>query len=268
MDSLEPLMLTEDSFEESGGGNIEIAGHIHQGKTVLMAHLDRLFKEYYGYEKSVGNLTLYGELGKNHTILKGNDLRNWLLECTHIPYRNMLVNIDEIDSLAPARASNNSWQTEIAIRLWHSEKLRNWVLYTDHRLPPEEEFDHSTDLIIQKAANFVLWPQAVNWFTDSLDVIVENRNTGDTYTFTAHHITSTMRLYSRHEGTENESEDIGRIEQVREKMLKRYPNAKDKHDKIVNQMVNEAVLPSGNLKIRNAIIENKQRKIADKYLKT
>jgi len=216
MDSLEPLIQNGDFWESSGGGNIEIAGHIHQGKTVLMAHLDRLIKEYYGYINSVGNLTLHGELGKNHTILKGDNLRNWLLECTHIPYRNMLVNIDEIDSLAPARSSSNAWQTELAIRLWHSEKLRNWVIYTDHRLPPEEEFEHSTDLIIQKAANFVLWPQGIDWVNDSLDVLVENRNTGEKpYVLTAHYITSTMRLYSRHEATENTEEDMERLQVIK-----------------------------------------------------
>lgn len=217
MDSFEPLSQLNGAWENSGGGNIEIAGHIHQGKTALMAHLDRMLKEYYGYTHSVGNLSLSGQLGQNHTVLKGDDLRNWLLECTHVPYRNMLVNIDEIDSLAPARGSSNAWQTELAVRLWHSEKLRNWVIYTDHRLPPEEEFEHSTDLIIQKAANFVLWPQGIDWDNDSLDVRVENRNTGDEYLFTAHYITSTMRLYSRHEGTENTSEDLAKIDKIKEK---------------------------------------------------
>lgn len=210
LDDLIQLGLTTDDINEayqpSSGGVYHARGAESQGKTLWIAHFYRylidmgLFTPF----DAVGNMTFKGKYSKGYTVLKGDDLHGYLWDLTHKPYKKKIVIIDEIDSELPARAHSDTEQTEIALRLWHTAKLGNYVLMSSH-------LGKSTDLIIHLASHFYIFPRKPNFATNSLDFTLANGLDMETSNWTAQDIIKTMLIYSRQELTEETEAEQSKI---------------------------------------------------------
>ena len=204
------LGLTEDditeSYQPSKGGVFHARGAEGQGKTLWVAHFyrDLIDKKLFTPYDAVGNLTFKGKYGIGFTTLKGDDLRQYLWDLTHKPYKDKIVIIDEIDSEFPARSFTDKEQTEIALRLWHTHKLGNFVFMTSH-------IGNSTDLIIHLASHYLIIPRGVNFETNSMEYTVINRLDMEVDDYEAIDIIKTMLMYNRSELTENTETEQSKI---------------------------------------------------------
>lgn len=220
IEELEELGLTleevADGYQPSGGGVYHARGAESQGKTLWVAHKYRWLIDngYYTPSDAVGNITFKGKYGYGYTTLKGDDLRAYLWDLTHKPYRNKIVIIDEIDSEFPARSFTDSEQTQIALRLWHTAKLHNYIFMTSH-------LGNSTDVIIHLASHYYIFPKKPDFQTNTLDFTIANALDLDISEWTAHDIIKTMLIYNRQELTENTNEDLEKIRPTKRKKQKK-----------------------------------------------
>lgn len=221
---------------KSGGGNYHFRGSQDKGKTLMMVHFYRLLISLYGYlpSEAVGNLTITGGIGieKGYQVLKGEKLHQYLWDLTHKPLRHKIVFIDEIDSEFPARFFQSREQTEIALRMWHSKKLHNYILFSSH-------LGRGSDLIFDLSANFEIIPHGVNWDNGTIDATVINGLDLTTTIWQASDIFTTMHIYDREETTEHTEEDSKKLRPKSKKTL-----------------ASERVVRDGNAKLKQAILKN------------
>lgn len=204
------------SYQPSGGGVFHARGAEGQGKTLWVVHYCRYLFDICGFSpyNTVGNITLKGKYSIGYTVLKGDNLKQFLWDLTHKPYSDKIVIIDEIDSEFPARFFADKEQTEIALRLWHTNKLHNYVFMTSH-------LGNSTDLIIHLASHYIIIPRQPNFETNSMDFTVINRLNLSINDYEATDIIKTMLIYNRRELTEDsDSERIRPSLQKKEKRIK------------------------------------------------
>lgn len=203
LEELKELGLSEsdiaDAYQPSSGGVYHARGAESTGKTLWVAHKYRhlvdigLFTPY----DAVGNLSFKGKYGDGFTTLKGDDLRQYLWDLTHKPLKHKIVIIDEADSEFPARFFPDKEQTEIALRMWHTAKLGNWIFLTSH-------IGNSTDLIFHLATHYFIYPEMPNFLTNTLGYTVVNILDQDIQEdWETDDIIKTMLIYSRQELTEN-----------------------------------------------------------------
>jgi hypothetical protein len=199
---IQELGLSENelktAYQPSGGGVFHARGAEGTGKTLWIAHFYKflidsgLFTPY----DATGNISFKGKYGLGYTVKKGETLHEYLWNMTHIPYRHKIVIIDEIDSEFPARFFANKEQTEIALRMWHVQKLDNFVLMSSH-------IGNSTDLIYHLASHYLIYPKKPCFETNTMDfTIVSNLELWNTE-MVAHDIVKTMLIYNRKELTED-----------------------------------------------------------------
>lgn len=203
----------DSSYQPSGGGVYHARGAESQGKTLWIAHKYRYLIDsgLYSPSDAYGNLTLKGKYGYGYTTLKGDDLREFLWDMTHKPYRGKIAIIDEADSEFPARSFSEKEQTEIALRLWHTAKLHNYVLMTSH-------LGNSTDIIMHLASHFYIFPRQPNFATNSMDFTIANALDLTITDWTAYDIIKTMLIYSRQELTENTEEEQSKARPKRQRI--------------------------------------------------
>lgn len=192
----------ETSYQPSGGGNFHARGTENSGKSCLIAHIYRYLidKGEYSPFEGTGNLTFKGKYGVGYTVRKGEILHQYLWDLTHIPLRHKIVIIDEIDSEFPARLFSSRRQTKIALRMWHTAKLHNYILYSSH-------LGRSTDLIWDLATHYALYPKGINWQDSTIDFSVIDALHKRTSEQTAYDVLRTMLIYNRQEITEDTEED-------------------------------------------------------------
>lgn len=196
--------LPDGEIKKAGGANIHFKGTQDKGKTMLMIMFYRYLIKQCGYspKDGVGNLSL-SKYGDGFQTLKGDDLHQYLWDLTHKPYRDKIVMIDEIDSEFPARFHQDRDQTEIALRMWHNRKLRNYIMFTSH-------LGRGADLIFDLATNFVIFPSFPKWDEDKIDFTVFNKLDLIVSEFEAFGIYDIVGTYDRWEMTEKTSEDSQR----------------------------------------------------------
>ena len=208
----------KEAYQPSAGGVYHARGAEGMGKTLWVAHKYRYLidKKYFNPTDAVGNLTFKGKYGVGYQTLKSDSLRQYLWDLTHKPYQDKIVIIDEADSEFPARSFTDKEQTEIALRLWHTAKLHNYIFLTSH-------IGNSVDVIMHLASHFYIYPQQPNFVTNTMDFGVVNILDMNTSKWVASDIISTMLIYNRRELTEDtESEQT----KLRPSALKRKKNIK------------------------------------------
>lgn len=206
------------SHQPSGGGVFHARGAEGQGKTLWVAHYCRYLFDKCGFSPydAVGNITLKGKYNVGYTVLKSDDLKQFLWDLTHKPYRDKIVIIDEIDSEFPARFFADKEQTEIALRLWHTNKLHNYIFMTSH-------LGNSTDLIIHLASHYIIIPRQPVFETNSMEFTVIDKLNLTINDYEATDIIKTMLIYNRQELTEiSDSERLR--PQKKEKRIKQLDN--------------------------------------------
>ncbi len=218
------------SYQPSSGGVYHARGAESMGKTLWIAHKYRYLidKGYYTPFDAVGNMTFKGKYSIGYTVAKGEQLRQFLWDMLHIPYRHKIVIIDEADSEFPARAFTDKEQTEIATRLWHTAKLDNYVLMSSH-------LGNSTDLIMHLASHYYIFPRKPNFATNSMDFTIANGLDLTTNDWTAYDIIKTMLIYNRQELTENTIEEQNKIRPV--KKNKQQPTEIDINEEIEREAI-------------------------------
>ena len=212
----------QEAYQPSGGGVYHARGTESMGKTLWVAHKYRYLidKGLYTPYDAVGNMTFKGKYADGYQTLKGNDLRQYLWDLTHKPYRNKIVIIDEIDSEFPARSFTDAEQTEVALRLWHTAKLNNYIFMTSH-------LGNSTDLIIHLASHFYIFPRQPNFQTNTMEFTIANGLDCRTDDWIAQDVIKTMLIYSRQELTEVTEEEQNKI---RPSLLKGKKNRNNGHN--------------------------------------
>ena len=220
---IEELGLTPDellqSYQPSKGGVYHARGAESMGKTLWIAHKYRYLidKGLYSPSEAVGNITFKGKYSYGYQTLKSDDLRQYLWDLTHVPYEHKIVIIDEADSEFPARLFNDKEQTEIALRLWHTAKMHNYVLMTSH-------IGNSVDIIMHLASHYYIFPRQPNFETNTMDFTIANGLDVILSNWTAYDIIKTMLIYNRRELTEDTtSEQI----KIRPSLLKRAKKQKE-----------------------------------------
>ena len=217
------LGLTSDELSEtyqpSKGGVYHARGAESMGKTLWIAHKYRYLidKGLYLPSEAVGNITFKGKYSLGYQTLKGDDLRQYLWDLTHIPYEHKIVIIDEADSEFPARLFNDKEQTEIALRLWHTAKMHNYILMTSH-------IGNSVDIIMHLASHFYVFPRQPNFGTNSMDFTLANGLDNRLSNWTAYDIIRTMLIYNRRELTED---TISEQSKIRPSLLKKTKKHKE-----------------------------------------
>lgn len=214
----------KNSYQPSKGAVYHVKGGEGLGKTCWIAGMYRYYIdiEYYTPYDATGNLTFKGKYGKGFTVRKGDALREYLWNMTHVPYTHKIVVISEIDSEFPARESTDKEQSEIARRMWHVQKLDNIIMYDSHI--DTEDDRGSTDVTFHKASHFDVYPLGIDWEHQSIDFILEDRLNNYTQSlWTMYDVLRTMLIYNRQELTEDTREDMLRI---RPSVLKRLKRAK------------------------------------------
>lgn len=201
--SLEDLTT---SYQPSSGGVYHARGAESRGKTLWIVHLYRYLIDSGRFTPfdAVGNLSFKGKYGIGYQVLKGDDLRQYLWDLTHKPYKNKIVFIDEIDSEFPARFFMDREQTEIATRLWHTAKLGNTILMTSH-------IGNSADVIFHLATHYYIYPLIPNFKANSLEYVVYDRINRAISQGVARDVIPTMLIYNRTELTENTEEEQNAI---------------------------------------------------------
>lgn len=196
----------DTAYQPSGGGVYHARGAESMGKSLWIAHFYRYLidKKLYTPFEAVGNMSFKGKYSQGYTVYKGDSLRQYLWDLTHVPYTHKIVIIDECDSEFPARSFTEKEQTEIALRLWHTAKLHNYVLLSSH-------LGKSTDIIMHLASHFYIFPRKPEFTTNSLDFTIANQLDMITGDWTAHDIIKTMLIYSRRELTEETEAEQSKI---------------------------------------------------------
>lgn len=224
---IEDLGLLPDevinAYQPSSGGVYHARGAEGKGKTLLDAHFYRgLIDTGRSPLDCYGNITFKGKYGRGSTTIKGDYLRAFLWDLTHKPITNVMVFIDEIDSEFPARSFSDLEQTEIALRMWHTHKLGNYIFLTSH-------IGNSTDLIFHLASHYFLYPQTPDFESNSLLFDVVNILEDEiTYGWVVEDIIKTMLIYNRKELTENTEDEQSKIRpSLRTKKRKRKAVAVD-----------------------------------------
>ena len=212
---LSPSEISE-GYQPSFGGVYHSRGAESQGKTLWIAHKYRwlIDKGYYRPSDAVGNMTFKGKYADGYTVLKGDDLRQYLWDLTHKPYRNKIVIIDEVDSEFPARYHADREQTEISLRLWHTAKLHNYVFMSSH-------LGNSSDVIMHLASHFYVFPRRPSFESNSMDFGLSNAIDLELTEWTAYDIIKTMLIYARRELTENTDEENDKIRPSKRKKEKK-----------------------------------------------
>jgi len=179
-------------------------------------------------------MTFKGKYSIGYRVLKGDDLRQYLWDLTHVPYTNKIVIIDEADSEFPARSFSEKEQTEIALRLWHTAKLHNYVFMSSH-------LGNSTDIIMHLASHFYVFPRQPDFATNTLEFTIANGLDLTISDWEATDIIKTMLIYSRQELTENTTTEQ---EKIRPSLLKnkRKQESKAQDDEIDNELEKEGLL--------------------------
>ena len=165
-------------------------------------------KGYYTPYDAVGNITLKGKYSIGYQVLKGDDLRQYLWDLTHKPYQHKIVIIDEADSEFPARLFTDKEQTEIALRLWHTAKLHNYVFLSSH-------IGNSTDVIIHLASHFYIFPRIPDFATNTMEFTIANGLDLTIGDWLAHDIIKTMLIYSRRELTEKTDTEENKVRPIK-----------------------------------------------------
>lgn len=197
---IEFLGLTPDdiahSYQPSSGSVYHIRGDEGVGKTLFAAHFIRNLIDNLGFDPSdgFGNISLKGKYGNGYTLLRGENLYQFLWDLLRVPLKHKFVLIDEIDLEFPARFYPSKDQTEIALGMWQMKKLGNYVLYTSH-------VGNSTDLIFHLASHFIVLPEIPDFETQSLDFTLIDKLHRETSYWTANDVIRTMLIYNRQEST-------------------------------------------------------------------
>ena len=204
------------SHQSSGGGVFHARGAEGMGKTLWVAHYCRYLFDKCGFSpyNAVGNITLKGKYNVGYTVLKGDDMKQYLWDLTHKPYQEKIVIIDEIDSEFPARFFADKEQTEIALRLWHTNKLHNYIFMTSH-------LGNSTDLIIHLASHYIIIPRQPVFETNTMEFTVIDKLNLTITDNIATDVIKTMLIYNRRELTE-----ISDSERIRPSLRKKEKNTK------------------------------------------
>lgn len=195
-----------EAYQPSSGGVYHCRGAESVGKTLWIAHRYRYLIDnglYTPYEAQ-GNITFKGKYGIGYTVMKGDELRQFLWDMLHKPYTHKIVIIDEADSEFPARSFTDKEQTEIALRLWHTAKVGNTILMSSH-------LGNSTDLIMHLASHYFIYPQKPIFETNSLDFSIVNMLDIEITDWVATDIIKTMLIYNRQELTEQTEEEQNKI---------------------------------------------------------
>ena len=202
---LSPLEITE-AYQPSGGGVYHARGAESMGKTLWIAHDYKYLidKGIYTPDEAIGNMTFKGKYADGYQVLKGDDLRQYLWDLTHKPYKHKIVIIDEVDSEFPARSFTDKEQTEISLRLWHTAKLHNTVFMSSH-------LGNSADLIMHLASHFNIYPLKPDFETQSMDFTVVNCLDLEITEWIALDVVKTMLIYGRRELTESTEEEQNKI---------------------------------------------------------
>ena len=226
IDELLELGLTiediQEAYQPSSGGVYHARGAESQGKTLWIAHYYRYLidKGLYTPYEAVGNMTFKGKYADGFETLKGENLRQYLWDLTHMPYKHKIVIIDECDSEFPARLFSDKEQTEIALRLWHTAKLGNYVFLSSH-------LGNSTDVIMHLASHFYVFPHQPDFATNTMDFTIANALDLNITDWTAHSVIETMLIYSRRELTEETETEQSK---VRPSLVKRTKNQRQVAD--------------------------------------
>ncbi len=214
-DLLELGLTYEDianSYQPSKGGVYHSRGAEGKGKSLWIAHKYRqlINSGKFSPSDAVGNMSFKGKYGDGFTTLKGDDLRAYLWDLTHVPYRHKIVIIDEADSEFPARAFTDKEQTEISLRLWHTAKLDNHILIASH-------IGKSVDIIMHLATHFFIFPREPDFETNSMEFTVANiLDMNIQSDWVAHDIIKTMLIYNRQELTENTEAEQSKVRPTRQ----------------------------------------------------
>lgn len=210
LSDIEKLGLTvndlDSAYQPSIGGVYHTRGGENKGKTLWIAHRIRYLVDngFISPCDGVGNLSFKGKYGIGFQVLKGDDLRQYLWDMTHKPYKNVWVVIDEIDSEFPARFFVDKEQTEIALRLWHTSKLGNRVFMSSH-------IGNSADVIFHLATHYYIYPNFPNFITNSLQYTVYDRLHHTISDWETKDIILSMLIYNRGELTENTGEEQSKV---------------------------------------------------------
>lgn len=198
-----------DGYQPSGGGVFHARGAENVGKTLWIAHFYRYLIDNHILTPfdAVGNMTFKGKYKEGYTILKGEDLRQYLWDLTHKPYSEKIVIIDEADSEFPARDFMSKEQTEISLRLWHTAKLHNFVLISSH-------IGRSTDIIMHLASHYFIYPDKPDFITNTLDFILASALDMTVANLTAFDVIKTMLIYKRRELTEKTETEQSKLRPV------------------------------------------------------
>jgi hypothetical protein len=195
-----------NAYQPSGGGVYHTRGAESTGKTLWIAHLYRYLidNKLYLPSEAVGNITFKGKYSLGYQTLKGDNLRQYLWDLTHKPYEHKIVIIDEVDSEFPARLFSDREQTEIALRLWHTAKLHNYVLMSSH-------IGNSADVIMHLASHYYVFPRKPDFNTNSMEFTLANGLDLTIDDWIAYDVIKTMLIYSRRELTEDTETERGKI---------------------------------------------------------
>jgi len=214
------LGLTDDdlnqSYQPSSGGVWHMRGAEGEGKTLMIAHKVRelIDKKVYAPEDITANITFKGKYGYGARVLKGEDLKQYLWDAVHKEYKHKIIIIDEADTEFPARFFSTHEQTEIALGLWHTQKLGNSVFMSSH-------LGNGADLILYLASHYLILPKAPNWSNQSLVyAMIDCLRLRTTY-WIARDIVKTMLIYNRQEST------FGHTEYDKERTKKRAGESKN-----------------------------------------
>jgi len=212
----------DNAYQPSAGGVFHCRGVESTGKTLWIAHRYRwlIDKGFFTPDEAVGNMTFKGKYAYGYTCLKGDDLREYLWDLTHKPYKHKIVIIDEADTEFPARFFSDTEQTEIGLRLWHTAKLHNHIFLSSHK-------GNSVDIIMHLATHYYIFPDKPDFESNTLNFTVGNKLDYELSHWTAYDVIKTMLIYNRREMTENTSEDMNK---------KRPSKRKKKREKIPDDL--------------------------------
>lgn len=220
---IKQLGLTVDelktSYQPSSGGVYHARGTESTGKSLWIAHKYRYLidKGLYLPSDAVGNMTFKGKYSIGFTTLKGDDLRQFLWDLTHKPYKHKIVIIDEVDSEFPARFFVDKEQTEIALRLWHTAKLGNYILMASH-------LGNSTDIIMHLATHYYIFPQKPDFATNTMEFTIANALDLTITDWIAYNVIQTMLIYNRQELTEDTDSEQTKLRPSQIKKSKKSKN--------------------------------------------
>lgn len=161
-------------------------------------------------------MTFKGKYAQGYQVVKSDNLRQYLWDLTHKPYTNKIVIIDECDSEFPARMFSDKEQTEIALRLWHTAKLHNYIFLSSH-------LGNSVDIIMHLATHYYMFPNSPSFETNTMEFSIASRLDYNSSDWVANDIIKTMLIYNRRELTED---TLSEQEKIRPLQRKKRDNGK------------------------------------------